>query len=73
MKLSQEFAMKLIALCTLFALTACAQYDADLQDHLAAERDFHSHQAYLAGIYSEYDAEYIDDCFAYTELVCEFE
>jgi tight adherence protein B len=54
-------------------VSACSSYNADLEAHLEAERDFHSHQMYLEGLYSKYDPEYIDDCLYYEELVCEFE
>jgi hypothetical protein len=32
-----------------------------------------NHEAYLESIYTEHDPEYVDDCLAYQELVCEFE
>lgn len=56
-------------------LSACSTFDVDLHSHLEAERDFHAHQAYLETIYdlNNYDPEYVDDCFYYEELVCEFE
>ena len=31
------------------------------------------HEAYLESIYTKYDPEYIDDCLAHEDLVCEFE
>jgi hypothetical protein len=64
---------KLIAALALATATACTAYDAELQAHLEAERDFHAHQSYLESIYTQYDPEYIDDCLTYVELVCEFE
>ena len=65
--------MKHIAIATALLLSACESYDAELQAHLEAERDFHAHQMYLESIYTKYDPEYIDDCLYYEELVCEFE
>jgi hypothetical protein len=35
--------MKYVVLALAFAVSACASYDADLQAHLEAERDFHAH------------------------------
>lgn len=32
-----------------------------------------NHEAYLESIYTKYDPEYIDDCLAHEDLVCEFE
>ena len=37
------------------------------------EQDHASHQAWLEQLYTKYDPEYIDDCFYYEDLVCEFE
>jgi hypothetical protein len=65
--------MKALVIFAALVVSACSTYDADLQAHLEAERDFHSHQLYLEGIYAKYDPEYIDDCLYYEELVCEFE
>ena len=65
--------MKYVALITIALLSACASADQERQMQLQAEADFHSEQAYLDGIYSKYDPEYVDDCFYYEELVCEFE
>lgn len=45
--------MKPIALIALLAVAACASPDAELLAHLKAERDFHSHQAYLESIYAQ--------------------
>jgi hypothetical protein len=60
--------MKLIACAALIALTACAttQTVDPIEDRAA-------HEAYLESIYTKYDPEYIDDCLAYQDLVCEFE
>lgn len=65
--------MKILAAIFLLALSACSSMDSELAAHLEAERDFHAHQAYLESVYTEYDLEYVDDCFAYEEMVCEFE
>jgi uncharacterized protein YceK len=35
--------------------------------------DHARHQAYLEQLYTNSDPEYIDDCFEYEELKCEFE
>ena len=43
------------------ALSACAP---TLDQHLQAEREYHS---------QIYDLEYVDDCFYYEDLICEFE
>jgi hypothetical protein len=60
--------MKFIALAGLFALSACV--NAATVDPV---QDRAAHEAYLESIYTKYDPEYIDDCLAYEELVCEFE
>ena len=65
--------MKCTLLASVVLLAACSSQDQALFDHLEAERDFHAHQAYLEELYTKYDAEYIDDCFYYEDLVCEFE
>lgn len=65
--------MKYVALITIALLSACASADQERQLQLQAEANFHSEQAYLEGIYAKYDPEYVDDCFYYEELVCEFE
>jgi hypothetical protein len=65
--------MKYAVLALAFVVSACSSYDADLQAHLKAEQDFHDHQAYMEYLYSNYDPEYVDDCFFYEDLHCEFE
>jgi hypothetical protein len=65
--------MKYLAITSAILLSACMSYDADLEAHLEAERDFHAHQSYLNELYTKYDPEYIDDCLYYQDLVCEFE
>ena len=37
------------------------------------EQDRAQHEAWLEQLYTKYDPEYIDDCFYYEDLVCEFE
>jgi hypothetical protein len=65
--------MKYLAIATTIFLSACnMSYDAELEAHLKAERDFHAHQSYFEKLYTKYDPEYIDDCLYY-ELECEFE
>lgn len=55
-------------------LTACSTFDSELQAHLEAERDFHAHQYHVRqAIEKGYDPEYVDDCYYYEELICEFE
>ena len=67
--------MKYAIIACVGLLSACSNFDAPLQDHLEAERDFHAHQQYLESIYNldNYDPEYVDDCLYYEEVVCEFE
>ena len=67
--------MKILAAIFLLALSACSSMDSELAAHLEAERDFHAHQQYLESVYNldNYDPEYVDDCFAYEEMVCKFE
>jgi hypothetical protein len=66
--------MKYLAVAAAVFLAGCASPDAELAAHLEAERDFamwqyHTKQAIEMG----YDPEYVDDCYYYEELVCEFE
>lgn len=66
--------MKYFALTAVLALSACTTYDADLEAHLEAERDFAAHQYHVQQAdLTGYDPEYVDDCYYYEELVCEFE
>lgn len=60
--------MKLIALAALASLTACMNTVS-----VDPVQDRANHEAYLESIYTKYDPEYVDDCLAYEELVCEFE
>ena len=61
-------------LVILVALSACATVDSDLQAHLEAESDFARHQYHTQQAHEkQYDPEYVDDCYYYEELVCEFE
>ena len=65
--------MKSFTILAFVFMSACAPMLSERQAQLNAEEDFHAHQVYLEGIYSKYDPEYVDDCFYYEELVCEFE
>lgn len=61
-------------LVILVALSACATVDNELQAHLEAESDFARHQYHTQQAHEkQYDPEYVDDCYYYEELVCEFE
>jgi hypothetical protein len=60
--------MKYIAISVALLVSACV--DAELASHLEAERDF---AAWMSDLRSQYDEEYISDCFEYEDLVCEFE
>lgn len=57
-------------LLIIFLLSACS-YDASLQEHLEAERDFAIQQYHSGPVEQQYDPEYIDDCLYYEELICE--
>jgi hypothetical protein len=57
----------------LLLLSACSVIDPELAAHLEAERDLHAYKEYLDGLYAKYDPEYVDNCFYYEEMVCEFE
>lgn len=67
--------MKLAILFLALAVSACGMTpEQELAAHLEAERDFayqqyHTQQA----IEKQYDPEYVDDCYYYEELTCEFE
>lgn len=67
--------MKYLALVAIALVSACSNMGRDLHEHLDAEADFHAHQQYLESVYNldNYDPEYVDDCLAYEEMVCEFE
>lgn len=68
--------MKYVAIAAALLLSACVQppMDPDLAAHLEAERDFAYHQYHVQqAIEKQYDPEYVDDCYYYEELVCEFE
>jgi starvation-inducible outer membrane lipoprotein len=66
----KEHIMKTILPAIFLILSACVSNESTLVNHLEAEADFHNHQLYLESVY---DQEYIDDCFHYDELICEFE
>ena len=64
--------MKYLAIFTLVAVSACSNFDPELQAHLEAERDFAAHQYHTQQAYEKgYDPEYVDDCYYYEELICE--
>lgn len=66
--------MKYVVMAAVLVLSACMSYDAELQAHLEAERDFAYHQYHVQqAIEKGYDPEYVDDCYYYEELICEFE
>ncbi len=66
--------MKYLTLAAVALLSACASYDTELAAHLEAERDFHAHRYHVQQAYEKgYDPEYVDDCYYYEELICEFE
>lgn len=66
--------MKNFTIVAMLLLSACVSPDLELQAHLEAERDFAYHQYHVQqAIEKDYDPEYVDDCYYYEELVCEFE
>ncbi len=66
--------MKYVTVLILFATAACSNPDRELQAHLEAEADFARHQYHVQqAIEKQYDPEYLDDCYYYEDLVCEFE
>jgi hypothetical protein len=66
--------MKYFTILSVFAMSACVSSDPELQAHLEAEADFARHQYHVQqAIEKQYDPEYVDDCYYYEELVCEFE
>jgi starvation-inducible outer membrane lipoprotein len=66
--------MKHLAIASALLLSACVSSDPELQAHLETERDFAYHQYHVQqAIEKQYDPEYVDDCFYYEELICEFE
>lgn len=66
--------MKNFTIVAMLLLSACVSSDLELQAHLEAERDFAYHQYHVQqAIEKQYDPEYVDDCYYYEELVCEFE
>lgn len=60
---------KIAMMIVLLTMTACTMSGEVYNE----EEDRANHEAYLESIYTKYDPEYIDDCLAYEELVCEFE
>ena len=66
--------MKYFTVLVLLATAACSNPDRELQAHLEAEADFARQQYHVQqAIEKQYDPEYVDDCYYYEELVCEFE
>ena len=66
--------MKYLAITAGLLVSACVSPDGELQAHLEAERDFAYHQYHVQqAIEKQYDPEYVDDCYYYEELICEFE
>jgi hypothetical protein len=66
--------MKYLALVSVLVIAACSTVDVERAAQLEAERDFHAHQYHVQQAYEKgYDPEYVDDCFYYEELICEFE
>lgn len=60
--------MKYLIVITALLLSACSTYTPDVNN----DEDVAAHQAWIEHLYTNYDAEYIEDCFYY-ELDCEFE
>lgn len=66
--------MKYFALVAILVMSACTQTGYDLESHLEAEADFAQHQYHTRqAAEKNYDPEYVDDCYYYEDLVCEFE
>ncbi len=66
--------MKYILIASAIFVSACVSSDPELQAHLEAERDFAYHQYHVQQAEEKkYDPEYVDDCYYYEELICEFE
>jgi hypothetical protein len=63
----KRLAVILALIAAASGLSGCAATGIDHSEDRAA------HDAYLESIYTKYDPEYVDDCFYYEELVCEFE
>lgn len=76
MKRIHQLAVTLAMFAAASGIAGCVNtVDRELAEHLAAEQDFHAHQQYMEQRYNleNYDPDYVDDCFYYEELVCEFE
>jgi len=64
--------MKYAIIASVLLLSACSSPSiTDLEKHLRAEEDFHSHQVYIEELYTKYDPEFVDDCIFY-KLECGF-
>lgn len=63
----------LVIITTAMLLSGCVA-DPNLAAHLEAEQDFARHQYHTQqAVEKQYDPEYVDDCYYYEDLVCEFE
>lgn len=67
--------MKYMSILVAILVSACSAQNVGTTNSLDAELDFQAHQQYLETVYDldNYDPEYVDECFYYEELVCEFE
>ena len=68
LNLIRRIAIMLAAVAAAMGLAGCVSVASvdPIEDRAA-------HDAYLESIYTKYDPEYIDDCLAHEDLVCEFE
>lgn len=70
----KESLMKNVAILSVMLLSACMNSQSALDAHLEAEADFARNQYHVQqAIEAQYDPEYVDDCYYYESLVCEFE
>ena len=67
--------MKYLSILAAILVSACSSQNVGTTNAFDAELDFQAHQQYLESVYDldNYDPEYVDECFYYEELVCEFE
>jgi hypothetical protein len=68
MELIRRIVIMMAALAAALGLAGCVNTAG-----IDPVEDRANHEAYLESIYTEHDPEYVDDCLAYLELVCEFE
>lgn len=66
--------MKYFVIAAVALLSACSAH-VDVAIGYDYEADRAAHEAYLESVYhmDNYDPEYVDDCYYYEEVVCEFE